>query len=45
MCKNILLTAVLLTSGLTATATETGDTILNKTDVKEVVLTLSLIHI
>lgn len=39
MCKNILLTAVLLTSGLTATATETGDTVLNKTDVKEVVLT------
>lgn len=39
MYKNILLTAVLLTSVLTATATETGDTILHKTDVKEVVLT------
>lgn len=39
MCKNILLTAVLLMLGLTAQAAETGDTILNKTDVKEVVLT------
>ena len=39
MYKNILLFALTLMLGLTATATETGDTILHKTDVKEVVLT------
>ena len=39
MYKNILLTAVPLTSVLTATAAEIGDTILHKTDVKAVVLT------
>lgn len=39
MYKNILLFALTLMLGLTAAAAEIGDTILNKTDVKEVVLT------